>query len=168
DEEPVSILDVAGDDLSNVLAIHSMSKRSNLAGYRAAFVAGDSRLIQRLLEIRKHAGMIMPAPVQEAMIAALGDSEHVVNQRDRYLRRREILSRALADAGFTIELSQAGLYLWVTRGEAALATVEWFAERGILVVPGTFYGAAGMQHVRISLTATDERIAAAERRLASR
>jgi succinyldiaminopimelate transaminase len=167
DCEPVSIMQVAGDDLSNVLAVHSMSKRSNLAGYRAAFVAGDASVIGRLLEVRKHAGMIMPAPVQVAMIAALGDSEHVVAQRERYLRRREVLSVALTAAGFTIEHSAAGLYLWVTRGEDAMATVEWFATRGILVVPGGFYGEAGRQHVRITLTATDERIHTAERRLAS-
>jgi succinyldiaminopimelate transaminase len=165
DCEPVSIMQVAGDDLSQVLAVHSLSKRSNLAGYRAAFVAGDAAIVQRLLAIRKHAGMIMPAPVQAAMIAALGDSEHVVVQRERYLRRRELLSAALIEAGFAIEHSEAGLYLWVTRGEPALATVEWFATRGILVVPGIFYGAAGLRHVRISLTATDERIASAVSRL---
>jgi succinyldiaminopimelate transaminase len=165
--QPVSIMQIAGSDLSNVLAVHSMSKRSNMAGYRAAFVAGDAAIVQRLLEVRKHAGMIMPAPVQAAMIAALGDSEHVVVQRERYSRRREMLSSALVGAGFAIEHSEAGLYLWVTRGEPALATVEWFAERGILVTPGIFYGAAGKQHVRVALTATDERIQSAERRLAS-
>lgn len=165
DREPISILQVAGDDLSRVLAVHSMSKRSNLAGYRAAFVAGDISIVKRLLEIRKHAGMIMPAPVQAAMIAALSDSEHVVVQRERYLRRRELLRAALTRAGFTIDHSEAGLYLWATRGEAALSSVDWFAERGILVVPGTFYGSAGSQHVRITLTVTDERIAAAVSRL---
>ena len=165
DREPVSIMQVAGEDLSRVLAVHSMSKRSNLAGYRAAFVAGDASIVQRLLEIRRHAGMIMPAPVQAAMISALSDSEHVVVQRERYLRRRELLRAALIRAGFTIEHSEAGLYLWATRGEAALASVDWFAERGILVVPGTFYGSSGLQHVRITLTATDERIAAAASRL---
>ena len=165
--KPVSIMEVAGDDLSRVLAVHSMSKRSNLAGYRAAFVAGDVAIIQRLLEIRKHAGMIMPMPIQNAMIAALGDTEHVVVQRERYLRRRELLCKALVGAGFKIEHSEAGLYLWVTKGEDAMTTVDWFATRGILVVPGTFYGAAGSMHVRITLTATDERVQSAERRLAS-
>lgn len=165
DRQPVSIMEVAGHDLSNVLAVHSMSKRSNLAGYRAGFVAGDSAIVQRLLEIRKHAGMIMPAPIQAAMVAALADSEQVVVQRERYFRRREILSKAMAGAGFTIDHSEAGLYLWATRGEAALATVDWFAERGILVTPGTFYGTPGSQHVRIALTATDERVAEAVSRL---
>jgi len=167
DRQPVSIMQIAGDDLSNVLAVHSMSKRSNLAGYRAAFVAGDTLIIKRLLEIRKHIGMIMPAPVQAAMIATLGNENHVLIQRERYARRRKVLSAALIEAGFRIDHSEAGLYLWVTRGEAAWATVEWFAERGILVVPGIFYGAAGLQHVRIALTATDERIDAAVARLFS-
>ena len=165
DREPVSIMEVAGVDLSNVLAIHSMSKRSNLAGYRAAFVAGDASIVQRLLEIRKHAGMIMPAPVQAAMVAALSESDHVLVQRERYFRRRELLREALTRVGFTIEHSEAGLYLWATRGEADLVSVDWFAERGILVVPGSFYGSAGSQHVRVTLTATDERIAAAVSRL---
>lgn len=165
DREPVSIMQVAGNDLSNVLAVHSMSKRSNLAGYRAAFVAGDVSIVQRLLEIRKHAGMIMPAPIQSAMIAALGDGEQIVIQRERYLRRREVLSSALIQAGFTIDHSEAGLYLWATRAEPALVTVDWFADRGILVVPGTFYGTSGSEHVRIALTATDEKIATALARL---
>ena len=165
DREPVSIMQVAGNDLSNVLAVHSMSKRSNLAGYRAAFIAGDVSIVQRLLEIRKHAGMIMPAPIQSAMIAALGDGEQIVIQRERYLRRREVLSSALIQAGFTIDHSEAGLYLWATRAEPALVTVDWFADRGILVVPGTFYGTSGSEHVRIALTATDEKIATALARL---
>jgi len=162
---PISIMQIAGEDLSQVLAVHSMSKRSNLAGYRAAFIAGDGSIIQRLLEVRKHAGMIMPAPVQAAMIAALGDNLHVVDQRERYKRRRDILRAALVAAGFTVDHSEAGLYLWATRGEESWASVAWFAERGILVVPGTFYGEAGSRHVRIALTATDERIAAASSRL---
>lgn len=165
DREPVSIMEVAGEDLSNVLAIHSMSKRSNLAGYRAAFVAGDASIVRRLLEIRKHAGMIMPAPVQAAMVSALSESDHVLVQRERYLRRRELLRDALTRVGFTIEHSEAGLYLWATRGEADFVSVDWFAERGILVVPGSFYGPTGSQHVRVTLTATDERIAAAVSRL---
>jgi succinyldiaminopimelate transaminase len=165
DREPVSIMEVAGADLSNVLAIHSMSKRSNMAGYRAAFVVGDASIVQRLLEFRKHAGMIMPAPVQAAMVAALSESDHVLVQRERYLRRRELLREALTRGGFTIEHSEAGLYLWATRGEEDLVSVDWFAERGILVVPGSFYGSAGSQHVRVTLTATDERIAAAVSRL---
>jgi succinyldiaminopimelate transaminase len=164
--KPTSVLSICAGDFSNVLAVHSLSKRSNLAGYRAGFVAGDPNLITELLAVRKHAGMIMPAPVQAAMIAALADEAHVDEQRARYGARREVLADAVVKAGFTIDYSEAGLYLWVTRGEECAATVGWFAQRGILVAPGTFYGPAGAHHVRIALTATDERVAAAVARLA--
>ena len=164
---PDSILspDVCGGDHNGLLAVHSLSKRSNLAGYRAGFVAGDPALIANLLEVRKHAGMIVPAPVQAAMIAALGDDDHVVAQRERYAARRTVLLDALRGAGFTVEDTGAGLYLWSTRGESCWDTVGWLAERGILAAPGEFYGTAGTQHVRVALTATDERIAAAAARL---
>ena len=167
DAEPVSVLspEVCGGSYEGVLAVHSLSKRSNLAGYRAGYVGGDPALVARLLEIRKHAGMIVPAPVQAAMVAALGDSTHVAQQRERYAARRLLLREALVSAGFTVEHSEAGLYLWVTRGEDCWDTVAWLAERGILVAPGTFYGPAGQRHVRVALTATDERVAAAVERL---
>jgi succinyldiaminopimelate transaminase len=165
DSSPVSVLALGGGTFQGVLALHSLSKRSNLAGYRAGFVAGDPVLIQRLLEVRKHIGMMVPAPVQAAMIAALGDEEHVAVQRGRYARRREILRDALLKAGFTIEHSEAGLYLWATRGEDSWVTVDWLAQRGILAAPGAFYGPSGAQFVRIALTATDERVAAAAARL---
>jgi succinyldiaminopimelate transaminase len=169
DVEPVSVLhpEVCGGSHAGLLAVHSMSKRSNLAGYRGAFVAGDPALVARLLAVRKHAGMMVPAPVQAAMIAALGDSAHVGEQRERYAARRRALRDALLAAGFTIEHSEAGLYLWATRGEGCWATAEWLAARGILVAPGDFYGAAGARHVRVALTATDERVAAACARLGS-
>lgn len=168
DAEPVSLLhpDVCGGSHEGLLIVHSLSKRSNLAGYRAGFVAGDPALVQELLAVRKHAGMIPPAPIQAAMIAALGDDEHVVVQRERYSARRVALRSALEKSGFTIEHSEAGLYLWATRGESAWDSVSWLAEQGILVAPGTFYGPAGGKHVRAALTATDERIAAAVSRLA--
>jgi aspartate/methionine/tyrosine aminotransferase len=143
-----------------------LSKRSNLAGYRAGFVAGDPALVARLRDVRKHAGMIVPAPVQAAMIAALGDDDHVVAQRERYATRRATMRDALGGAGFDIDDSDAGLYLWATRGEPCWDTVSALADRGILVAPGEFYGAAGVSHVRVALTATDERIAAAAARLA--
>ncbi|TWF93228.1 succinyldiaminopimelate transaminase [Saccharopolyspora dendranthemae] len=166
DAEPVSVLHPSvGAARDGLLAVHSLSKSSNLAGYRAGFVTGDPVLVARLLELRKHSGMIVPRPVQEAVTAALRDDEHVAAQRDLYAARRAVLRPALESAGFTIEHSQAGLYLWSTRGEDAWATVEWLAERGILVAPGTFYGPDGSRHVRIALTATDERIAAAAKRL---
>lgn len=165
ESSPTSILSIAGSDLSGVLAVHSLSKRSNMAGYRAAFIAGDPDLIARLLEVRKHAGMILSTPVQEAMIAALGDSSHVEEQRSRYLSRRTLLSPALVGAGFQIDHSEAGLYLWATRGEDSWDSVKWLAERGVLVAPGAFYGTSGARHIRVALTATDERIAAAVERL---
>jgi succinyldiaminopimelate transaminase len=170
DAPPASVLspDVSGGSLNGVLAVHSMSKRSNLAGYRAGFVAGDPSLVARLLEVRKHAGMIVPAPVQAAMVAALGDDEHVVEQRGRYADRRLHLLRALQECGFVVDGSAAGLYLWATRGESCWTTVDWLAEQGILVAPGEFYGPSGAQHVRVALTATDERVAAAVSRLRPR
>lgn len=165
---PISILDdeVTGGDYTGVLAVNSLSKRSNLAGYRAGLVAGDPALVAELLAVRKHAGMIVPAPVQAAMAAALGDEEHVATQRDLYAARRDRLRAALTGAGFEINHSEAGLYLWSTRGEDCWKTVDWLADRGILAAPGAFYGPAGEQHVRIALTATDERVAAAVARLA--
>ncbi len=165
---PVSVLspDVCAGDHRGVLAVHSLSKRSNLAGYRAGFVGGDPALIGELLAVRKHAGMIPPAPVQAAMVAALGDESHVADQRALYAARRSALQAALTAAGFEISHSEAGLYLWATRGEDCWATVDWLAQRGILVAPGVFYGPAATQHVRVALTATDERVAAAAHRLA--
>ncbi len=162
-----SILDpeVCGGSHEGLLAVYSLSKQSNLAGYRAAFVAGDVRLVRRLLEVRKHAGLIVPWPVQRAMLAALGDDEHVAIQRDRYAARRAVLLPALTAAGFEVQHSQAGLYLWATRGEDCWSSVDWLAQRGILVAPGSFYGAAGAEHVRVALTATDEAIAAGATRL---
>ena len=162
-----SILDpaVIGDDFTSVLAVYSLSKQSNLAGYRAGFVAGDEQLITELLGVRKHLGLIPPAPVQAAMIAALTDDAHVTAQLERYRTRRRRLVVALRAAGCRIDHSEAGLYLWVTRGEDSWVTIEWLASLGILAAPGSFYGAAGEKHVRIALTATDERIDAASRRL---
>jgi succinyldiaminopimelate transaminase len=166
-EPPESVLSpvVSGGDHRGLLAVHSLSKRSNLAGYRAGFVAGDPALVDRLLEVRKHAGMIVPAPVQAAMVAALGDDEHVAVQRARYADRRVALLAALRAAGLQVEDSAAGLYLWASRGEPCWETVDWLAGLGILVAPGEFYGASGAHHVRAALTATDERVAAAVGRL---
>jgi succinyldiaminopimelate transaminase len=164
-----SVLDprVTRGDLSGLLAVYSLSKQSNLAGYRAAFVAGDPALVATLLEVRKHAGMIVPGPVQAATAAALADDEHVAEQRARYRRRRNVLRSAFEQAGYAVDASQAGLYLWV-RPEAgdqdSWATVGDLASLGILVAPGAFYGAPG--HVRVALTAPDESIAEAAARLA--
>lgn len=164
---PVSVLhtSVSGGDHTNLLAVHSLSKRSNLAGYRAGFVAGDPVLIARLLEVRRHAGMMVPAPVQAAMTAALDDDEHADLQRARYADRRAALRAAVTVAGFRVEHSAGGLYLWMTRDEDCWVSVAAMAELGILVAPGSFYGSRGGQHVRVALTATDERVNSAVRRL---
>ena len=165
--EPVSVLDptVNGGSLTGILALHSLSKRSNLAGYRAGLVAGDKELITELLQVRRHVGMMMPAPVQHAMVAVLDDQEHVEQQRQRYLHRRSVLRPALEAAGFRIEHSESGLYLWCTRGESGRSSVDFLASAGILVAPGDFYGTECCDFVRVALTATDERIETAARRL---
>ncbi|MDV6013908.1 succinyldiaminopimelate transaminase [Haloechinothrix sp. LS1_15] len=167
DAEPVSVLhpDVHGGSLHGVLALHSLSKSANMAGYRAGFVTGDPELVAELLGVRKHAGMIVPRPVQEAMRAALADDEALASQRARYAGRRELLRPALEECGFRVDHSDAGLYLWASRDEDAWDTIGWLAELGILAAPGTFYGPAGSRHVRIALTATDERVDAAIARL---
>ncbi|GAA3594547.1 bifunctional succinyldiaminopimelate transaminase/glutamate-prephenate aminotransferase [Klugiella xanthotipulae] len=158
---------VVGDSHAGVLSVYSLSKQSNLAGYRAAFVAGDTALIGRLLTIRKHAGMIPPAPVQAAMVAALGDDEHVRAQKELYRARRAVLKSALEASGFRVDLSDAGLYLWATEGRDAWQSVGRLADLGILAGPGVFYGNFFPGHVRFSLTATDERIAEAASRLSN-
>ncbi len=167
DAEPVSVLhpSVSGGSTDGVLALHSLSKRSNLAGYRSGFAVGDASAVAALVEARKHIGLLVPAPVQAATVAALGDDEHVAQQRARYAARREVLLPAVRAAGFAVEHSGAGLYLWVTRGEGCWETVAALAAVGVLVAPGEFYGADGAQHVRLALTASDERVAAAAERL---
>ncbi|HVE99256.1 MAG TPA: succinyldiaminopimelate transaminase [Mycobacteriales bacterium] len=150
-----------------VVAVHSLSKRSNAAGLRAGLVAGDHAVVARLLDVRRHAGLLVPAPVQAAMRVALDDDEHVEAQRERYAARRTSLRAALEKSGLEIEHSEGGLYLWATHPayDDCWALVQRLAERGVLVAPGEFYGSAGTRHVRVALTATDERVAAAARRL---
>lgn len=165
---PASVLhpDVCGGSHEGLLAVYSLSKRSNLAGYRAGLVVGDASLIASLLAIRKHAGMIVPAPVQAAMTAALSDDRHADEQRARYARRREILRPALEQAGWLVSHSEAGLYLWAAHPDLdCWESVRALAEIGILVSPGEFYGPAGADHVRAALTATDEQVADAAERL---
>lgn len=153
-----SLLDseVTQGDRSGAIALYSTSKQSNLAGYRAALVAGDQLLIQELLLARKHLGLIVPAPIQAALAAVLGDDEHVAAQKERYRLRRDLVRSALEAAGFRIDHSEAGLYLWATRDEDCWDTVSWCAERGVLVAPGSFYGEAGSRHVRVALTVSDQ------------
>lgn len=164
-KKPISIFEVADGNNTNLLAVHSLSKRSNLAGYRAAFVVGDSALIAKILEVRKHAGMMVPLPVQKAMTAALADEDHVELQAERYRSRRSILQSAIESQGFRVDETEAGLYLWATRGESDWDSVKWFAQFGVLVTPGHFYGEAGARHVRIALTASDADIATAASRI---
>jgi len=168
DDDPTpSILDadVVGEDRHDVLAIYSLSKQSNLAGYRAGLVAGCRTRIREVLEVRKHLGLMTPGPVQGAMAVALRDESHVAAQREIYRERRRILASALERAGFVIDESTAGLYLWATRGEPARETLAFLADLGILVAPGEFYGARGARHVRIALTASDTAIREAAARL---
>jgi succinyldiaminopimelate transaminase len=160
---PTSILNYTDGENKNILAVHSLSKRSNLAGYRAAFVVGDPELIAAILEVRKHAGMMVPLPVQKAMVAALGDSAHVAEQRARYNSRKAQLIPALNAAGFAIDFSDAGLYLWATRNEDCWKSVAWLAKIGILATPGSFYGDS--THIRIAMTATDKQINEAAQRI---
>lgn len=165
--EPRSVLDPAINrgSVEGLLAVFSLSKRSNLAGYRAGFVAGDPALIGELLAVRKHAGMMVPGPVQAAMVALLDDDAHVEVQRERYARRRALLWPALTAAGLRVDHSAGGLYLWATRHEIGRDTVDWLAGLGILAAPGDFYGPDAAGHVRLALTATDERVEAAAGRL---
>lgn len=157
--------EVTGGDLTGILCIYSLSKQSNLAGYRAAFAAGDSSLIKALVNLRMHSGMMVSMPVQKAMVAALNDSSHVAKQKEIYAARRAVLKPALEKAGFQIEDSEAGLYLWATKNQACWETIDWLAGMGIVAVPGDFYGKAGERHVRFSITATDAEIAQAAERL---
>ncbi|MCW2606220.1 MAG: dapC [Frankiales bacterium] len=168
DAEPVSVLhpSVSGGSVDGVLALHSLSKRSNLAGYRAGFVVGDPDAVAAVTEARKHVGLLVPGPVQAALVAALGDDQHVAEQKERYRVRRHLLRTAVEGAGLRVEHSGAGLYLWCTRDEACWDTVAALAAVGVLAAPGEFYGEAGARHVRIALTATDERVGAAVERLA--
>src|SRR5687767_1404803 len=169
DVQPRSLLhpSIAGEDHAGLLAVHSLSKQSTAAGYRAGLLSGDPTLVRRVWEVRRHLGLLVPGPVQAAMVAALEDDAHVDAQRERYRARRDLLAPAVRATGARIDHSEAGLYLWVTRDEDCWATIDWLAGRGIVAAPGSFYGPAGAQHVRLALTASDERIAAAVERLAA-
>lgn len=167
DLEPLSVADTELNQgsLEGLLVVNSLSKRSNMAGYRGGYLAGDPQIVGELLEVRKHSGMMVPMPTQQAMIAALTDHTHIEEQRARYAARRRLLIEAFTRAGMRIDHSQGSLYLWVSRDEDCRTTHRWLAERGILGAPGDFYGQAGARHVRIAFTATDERVQAAAQRL---
>ena len=161
--------DVCEGDASGLLVLYSLSKQSNLAGYRGALIYGDPALVAPIVSVRKHSGLMVPAPVQHAMAVALHDTEHVERQRSVYAVRRALLLEALTDAGLDVDPdTAAGLYLWVA--DPANPTDSWalvnrLAELGILVAPGDFYGTAAHGRVRVALTATDERIQAAASRI---
>jgi len=164
---PVTAL-FAGAD--GVLAVHSLSKRSNLAGLRAGFVAGDPELVQYLGEVRKHAGFMVPAPVQAAGAAALGDDVHVDEQRARYAARRARLTPVLADAGFVSAGGPSTFYLWLAsdRGEDGWKIAARLAEAaGLLVAPGDLYGPDGADHARVALSLRDDDIDTVIARLTS-
>lgn len=167
EDAPVSLLDprVCDGDFTNLIAVHSLSKTSNLASYRSGFLVGDTALIAEALAVRKNAGLMMPGPIQAATVAALEDDGQEMMQKERYRRRREILAAAVRDAGLRIDDSEGGLYLWATEDRPCRETVDRLAALGVLVAPGDFYGPAGDRHVRIGLTATDEDIDAAAARL---
>ena len=162
---PTSILQYTDGNNHNILAVHSLSKRSSMAGYRGAFLIGDKDLIARIREVRKHAGMMVPLPIQKAMTVALNEETHVAEQRARYNARRAKLAPALKAAGFEIEFSDAGLYIWCTRNESDWASVSWLANLGILATPGNFYGPLGQSHIRVAMTATDLQVAEAAARI---
>lgn len=166
---------VCGEKPDGVLVLYSLSKQSNMAGYRGAVLVGDPNLVSATVEVRKHAGMMVPAPVQAAMVTAFEDEKHVAAQRLIYGRRRQALFEAVKKAGIEpYENSAAGLYLWVRAPKSAEGVrltgrelVDWFASLGILVAPGDFYGTASKDFVRMALTATDERVESAVSRLSS-
>ena len=161
--------DVCEGDASGLLVLYSLSKQSNLAGYRGALIYGDPALVAPIVSVRKHSGLMVPAPVQHAMAVALNDTEHVERQRKVYAVRRALLLEALTDAGLDVDPdTAAGLYLWVSdpaNPSDSWALVNRLAELGILVAPGDFYGTAAHGRVRMALTATDERIQAAASRI---
>jgi succinyldiaminopimelate transaminase len=162
-----SVLDprVCGDSHEGILCVYSLSKQSNMAGYRAAFAVGSKDLIRDLVNLRMHAGMIMPMPTQQAVVAALGDYQHVKQEKEIYRKRRDVLLQAVKKYGFEVSDSEAGLYLWATLGEDCWVTVDKMANLGIVVVPGSFYGEHATKHVRFSLTASDSDIFRAAARL---
>src|SRR5439155_6714866 len=155
---PVTALSSGAD---GVLAVHSLSKRSNMAGLRSGFVAGDRALVGYLGEVRKHGGLMMPAPVQAATAAALGDDAHVAQQRERYARRRAVALPALESRGLLHDGGSSTFYLWLRDADGARdgwAIADDLAATGLVVAPGDFYGSASTDHVRVALTLTDDQI----------
>jgi aspartate/methionine/tyrosine aminotransferase len=165
---PVTALHASTDD---VLAVHSLSKRSNMAGLRAGFVVGEATLVGYLGEVRKHGGMMVPAPVQAAAAAALSEDAHVEAQRSRYAARRARLLPALEAWGLVHDGGSSTFYLWLRAAEAdedGWSIAARLAQTGTLVAPGDLYGDAGRRHVRLALSVTDEQVDVMVQRLEGR
>lgn len=142
--------------MDGVVAVHSLSKRSNLAGVRVGFYAGDAEIVEYLKEVRKHAGFMVPGPAQAAAVAALDDDDHVSAQRDRYKWRLEYMAKALSKwSGLSIDVPEGGFYLWFDAHDAWAFTERLAREGGALVSPGDFYGAGGSRHVRVAVVQPD-------------
>ena len=155
--------------LDGVVAVHSLSKRSNLAGVRVGFYSGDAEIVEYLKEVRKHAGFMVPGPAQAAGVAALDDDEHVRVQRDRYLSRLEMMAKTLTTwSGIDIALPSGGFYLWFNAGDAWEFTEKLAREGGALVSPGDFYGAGGSHNVRVAVVQPDAKLAMVAKRLGVR
>ena len=165
--QPATVL---ATGLHGLLAMHSLSKRSNLAGMRVGFYAGDPELVSYLVETRKHAGLMAPVAMQAAAVAALGDDDHVGVQRERYVERRALALDALAPLGLVHDGGPCSFYLWMRHQDGADDGWEIAAElaqtAGLLVAPGDLYGAVGADHVRIALVQPRERFELAFDRLA--
>jgi succinyldiaminopimelate transaminase len=169
DGPPRSILQSGSD---GVVAVHSLSKRSNLAGVRVGFFAGDAELVEFLRSVRRHAGLMVPGPVQAAGAVALADDDHVEQQRRRYRERLAFMAAVLTDAGCPVELPEGGFYLWVPvpteRWRDAWSMAEDLARRaGLLVSPGDLYGEAGAGFVRVAVVQPLERLELVAGRLAA-
>ena len=162
--KPESILQLG---LEGVVALHSLSKRSNLAGVRVGVYAGDKEIVDYLKEVRKHVGMLVPGPAQAAAVVAFGDDESVKLQRDVYLRRLETLATVLSKwSGFTIDMPSGGFYLWFDAKDGWEFAERVAKEGGALVSPGDFYGAGGANNVRVAVVQPDDKIALVTSRLA--
>ncbi len=161
---PRSILEHGSD---GVVAVHSLSKRSNLAGVRAGFYAGDKDLVTYLAEVRKHSGLMVPGPVQAGAVVAYGDDDHVETQRQRYHSRLELMARILSAAGYEVALPGGGFYLWIppSDGDSWAMTRRLAAQAGVLASPGEFYGDAGAGHVRLAMVQPEESLALVGQRL---
>jgi aspartate/methionine/tyrosine aminotransferase len=170
DGPPRSVLE---SGVAGVIAVHSLSKRSNLAGVRAGFYAGDSELVAYLVEVRRHAGLMVPGPVQAGAAVALDDDAHVLDQRRRYLERLTYLAGVLGPAGLPVELPAGGFYLWVAvpawASRGGWSVTEALAlEAGLLVSPGEFYGPRGAGFVRVAAVQPMDRLELVAERLAGR